>query len=107
MIRGSAKFDGVTVGEASCSFLGATIHLEAKAAFVNTKTGDTHGWTKNTQWSPEVIAKLHELRMLMEMDLGRLHLHDGGEVLATSTAVALVSPDRPGGLGEHFNTPQV
>ena len=111
MIRGTPKFDGIAVGEGSFSFLGPTIHLEAKAAFVNSKTGDTHGWTKHTQWSPTVIAALHELRGLMEMDLGRSHMANGGDELVTATsattprAVAVET----GGLGEMLNSsvPQV
>ncbi len=81
MIRGNAKFDSISVGEFSGSFLGSTLAFEAKAAFVNSKTGDTHGWTKNGQ--------------------GRLHLEGGGEVLvSTSTGLPRVSG---GGLGEHFS----
>lgn len=110
MIRGNTKFDGLAVGEGSFSFLGATLHLEAKAAFVNSRTGDTHGWTKNTQWSPQVIEKLKELRALMEVDLGHIHLQGGGEVLSTAVPLgtALTSTEG-GGLGEHLRepTPQV
>lgn len=108
MIRGYAKFDGLALGEGTFSFLGATVHLEAKAAFVSTKTGDTHGWTKSTQWSPAVIAKLQELRALMEADLGRIHLQDGGEVLTTG-ARGVAPAVESGGLGEHLRdpTPQV
>jgi len=109
VIRGNTKFDGLAVGEGSFSFLGTTVHLEVKAAFVSSTTGDTHGWTKNTQWSPAVIAKLSELRALMEIDLGRLHLQDGGEVLVGPGNMA-VAGGVGGGLGEHVGrepTPQV
>jgi hypothetical protein len=101
VIRGNAKFDSISVGEFSGSFLGSTLAFEAKAAFVNSKTGDTHGWTKNGQWSPPVIEKLKELRALMEIDLGRLHLEGGGEVLV-STSAGLPRASG-GGLGEHFS----
>ena len=109
MIRGYPKFDGLAVGEGTFSFLGATIHLEAKAAFVSAKTGDTHGWTKNTQWSPQVMEKLRELRTLMEIDLGRLHLTDGGEMPATAATSGPSFGSDGGGLGEHFRdtTPQI
>jgi hypothetical protein len=99
MVRGSPKFDGMAVLEGSFTFLGAQNGLEGKAAFVNVQTGDTHGWTSNKQWSPEVIAKLKELRALMEVDLGRLHLDGGGDVLVTTSAA--VEPRGMGGLGEH------
>jgi len=104
MIRGTAKFDGLALGEGSFNFLGPTTHLEAKAAFINSQTGDTHGWTKNIAWSPAVMEKLKELRALMEADLGRIHL-SGGDFASPYSA-----PNRPdmGGLGEHLETtPQV
>ena len=106
MIQGQAKFDGIAVFEGTFSFLNPTVHLEGKAAFVDSKTGDTHGWTKSTQWSPEVIAKLAELRALMEVDLGRLHMHEGGETLTTrAMGVRLSNPETGGGLSEHVGDP--
>lgn len=102
MIRGNAKFDSIAVGEGAFSFLGSTLSLEAKAAFVNSKTGDTHGWTKNAQWSPQVIEKLKELRALMEVDLGQLHLEGGGEVLVTTTVAGQGMVRGGGGLAEHL-----
>jgi hypothetical protein len=104
MIRGNARFDGVAVLEGSFSFLGASNGLEGKAAFVNSKTGDTHGWTTNKQWSPQVLEKLKELRALMEVDLGQLHLEGGGEVLVAPTGAGTVLSESrgTGGLGEHL-----
>lgn len=109
MIRGAAKFDGLALLEGSFSFLGSGVKLDGKAAFVNSKTGDTHGWTSNHQWSPQVIEKLRELRALMEMDLGRLHLDGGGEVLATTAPIHTNSVEGAlsGGLGEHLEGDQV
>jgi hypothetical protein len=103
MIRGNPRFDGVALGEGSFSFLGSNAVLEGKGAFVNTRTGDTHGWTKNTQWSPQTIEKLKELRALMEVDLGNLHLESGGEVLVT--AARTDSGTGPGGLDDHLGVP--
>lgn len=103
MIRGNPKFDSISIGELSVSFLGSTLTFEGKAAFVNSRTGGTHGWTKNTQWSPATIAKLKELRALMELDLAALHLDGDGELLtdATGVAPARFTPEG-GGLGEHL-----
>lgn len=106
MIRGNPKFDSVSIGELSVSFLGSTLTFEGKAAFVDSKTGGTHGWTKNTQWSPATIAKLKELRALMELDLAALHLEGGGELIATATSTSRFTPD-DGGLGEHLNGDKV
>lgn len=103
MIRGAPKFDGIAVGEITASFVGPTLSLEAKAAFANSKTGDTHGWTKNTQWSPGVIEKVRELRALMELDLGRIHFEGGGEMLVTTSNTASgLGGGGGGGLGEHL-----
>jgi hypothetical protein len=109
MIRGSAKFDSIAVGEIAVSFLGPTVTVEAKAAFVNSKSGETHGWTKNTQWTPAVIEKLRELRALMEVDLGQIHLEGGGEILVTTAAntSSSVGAEASGGLGERFGGGQV
>ena len=109
MIRGQPKFDGLAVLELSASFLGPTVKLEAKTAFTNTKNGDTHGWTINTQWSPQTIEKLKELRAALEVDLGRIHLDGGGEVLVGPANTVIgprgIAPDL--GLGEHLSGDKV
>lgn len=103
MIRGTPKFDGLTVAKITVSFLGPTLDFVGEAAFTNSKTGQTHGWTKNQTWSKETIEKLRELRALMEVDLGAVHLDGGGEVLAGPAALpvkgGLSVPES--GLGEH------
>jgi hypothetical protein len=99
MIQGSAKFDAIVVGEFTASFIGPTTDFKAKAAFVNSKTGQTHGWTSNQTWSKETIIKLLELRALMETDLGALHLENGGQVLEVPTQPR--NPPAPTGLSEH------
>lgn len=104
MIKGSPKFDSLTVAKLSVSFLGPTLDFVGEAAFADSQTGQTHGWTRNTQWSPETINKLKELRAQMEVDLGQLHLSGGGEVLVGPAAT--VSPGRglapESGLSEHL-----
>jgi hypothetical protein len=101
MINGSPKFNGMAMGEGKFSFLGTTIHLEGKAAFIDNRTGQTHGWTHNTSWSKDTIDKLMELRAAMEVDLGRMHLDGGGEVLVvTGKAQAPVLSGGGDGLGE-------
>lgn len=112
MIRGTPKFDGVAVAEGSFSFLGNGPAIEAKAAFVNTKTGDTHGWTTNKVWSRATIEKLQELRALMEIDIGQRHLEGGGESLMGPATLAGASGGlrEPGGLSAHLagdGTPSV
>jgi hypothetical protein len=78
MIRGTPAFDGVALGELNVSFLGTTLVMNAKAAFVNTRTGNTHGFCTHQHWSEETITKLRELRSAMELDIGRVQLQYGG-----------------------------
>ena len=112
-IKGTPKFNAMAIGEFNAKFLGGLQQLEftAKAAFVNSNTGETHGWTSagTSAWSPATIEKLKELRALMEIDLGRLHLENGGEVLVgpASVAAATAGGDFEGGIGEHLGGRQV
>ena len=102
MIRGQPIFDGLTVMEFSCNFLGETIHLEAKAAFVQIsdvgehKGGATHGSTTGTRWSTETMKKLIELRDAMEQDLAQRHFHGAGRGVPGITAGDV------GGIGENL-----
>ena len=101
MIHGYPKFDALSLMEFSVSFLGSTIKLEGKAAFVHQSTGDTHGWTSCTIWSPDTIAKLKELRALMEIDLGMQHFQGGGTSVTMPAGTHFARPDVTG-LGEHL-----
>ena len=111
MIKGTPKFDGLAVGEFTVKFLGPSqLEFNAKAAFVNNKNGETHGCTSATSavWSPATIEKLKELRALMEIDLGRMHLEGGGEVLiGPASAAPMAQQAHEGGLGEHIGVRQV
>jgi hypothetical protein len=99
MIKGHAKFDGLAIGEFTAIFIGPTLDFKAKAAFIDTTTGQTHGWTSNQTWSRAVVEKLHELKQLMEIDLGALHLEAGGE--PPRDAVAAQPGSAHTGLGEY------
>jgi hypothetical protein len=89
-------FNGIALGEISVSFIENPPKINAKAAFINTSTGQTHGWTLCHQWSAETVAKLKELRALMERDISVLHFADaGGSVIAASTTGG-------GGISETF-----
>ncbi len=105
MIIGQPKFNTIALGELTATFTGTTLHVEGKAAFADQRTGQTHGWTKNTQWSHATIEKLKELKALMEVDLGHLHLEGGGESVvgpqSLGTAGRGISMGA-GGLGEHL-----
>jgi hypothetical protein len=103
MIRGVVKMDSISLGEGTFSFLSSDTKLTGKAAFANTKTGRTHGWTQmTTGWSKETLQKLQELRDLMEHDFATLHFSDTVE---TAQGLSIpISPDaaEPVGLGEHL-----
>jgi hypothetical protein len=101
MIRGQPLFDGLAVMEFTCDFTRETIHLEAKAAFIQTadvgehKAGKTHGATTCTHWSPATMKKLAEFREAMEQDMARRHFKD------VLTAVG-IDPEEVGGIGENL-----
>lgn len=98
-----AKFDTIRVAEISVNLLETPALISAKAAFVNTKTGATHGWTTCKSWSEETVAKLRELRESMERDLANTHFEDGSSSSSPTTSGGSV---REGfqGLGEHLGT---
>lgn len=95
MVKGTAKFDGIAIGEFTVNFLDHTTKLHAKAAFVASESGLTHGWTTNEQWTPTTMEKLRELRTAMENDLAAIHFSgafSAGNVPSADT--------RSTGLGE-------
>jgi len=107
VIKGTARFDGIAVGEIQGNFLGPSTKLTAKAAFVNSESGHTHGWTTQEQWSPETLAKLKELRSLMEADLARVHFSGAAGPAAPGLTFSSSAPE--GGLGEYVagDTPSI
>lgn len=92
----SAKFNHVALGELSVNLLDVAPKVIAKAAFVNTQTGTTHGYTTCSQWSQDTLEKLKELRALMERDLAALHFADASVTGTPSTTTG------SGGLKEGF-----
>lgn len=105
MKLGAPNFDGIAVMEVKVSFLGPTTSLEAKAAFVNSKTGNTHGSTTCTQWSPATIEALRALRDQMEEDLIRIHFSEDLSSPSTvgGSPFARAMGNKPGGIGEQLN----
>jgi len=111
MIKGTAKIDGIALGEGTFSFLSPDSKLTAKAAFVSSTSGHTHGWTSaQGGWSKETLLKLKELRESMERDIAALHLSD---VIEDAPGLPVSpTPDArgPSGLGDHLGSgdaPQV
>lgn len=100
VISGVMRFTGIAIAEVSIDKREPTLKMTAKAAFVDPRTGDTHGWTTGGQWSPATIEKMGELIALMENDLAIKHLEGAGS--SPSTGVAVARPGISGGLGEHL-----
>lgn len=76
MIKGTIKFDGLALGELNITFLEG-LRISATAAFINSKTGATHGSTKkHGQWSTATLAAVRELRAAIEQDIAKSHLDD-------------------------------
>lgn len=103
MKKGIPKIDGIAVGEFEGNFLGPSPRLKAKAAFVDSHNGSTHGWTTCEQWSPTTIQKLKEFRAAMEEDLAGLHFQDSDSEFVDTSDVSSRSAEAPTGLGEHLN----
>jgi hypothetical protein len=102
--QGQPKFTGLAIGEITVNRLNAALRMEAKAAFINTRTGQTHGWTTGNQWTPPTLAKLNELLTLMEEDMARTHFEQG-EAATTQTATNVNGNTPRGGLGEYITDP--
>lgn len=96
--QGSIVFDGVAITTIEADLLNKS--LTARAAFINSKTGNTHGWTEaqGTIWSERTKAAFKALVDCMEQDIGRLHFSN---LPATQVSESSVSSE-PSGIGEHL-----
>lgn len=103
MIKGSPKFDGIAIGTMSVNANGNQLHMEATAGFVDSKTGETHGWTKGEGrvWSKATMMKLRELMDFMEEDLANIHF---GESMMKSTNTSGSTGVDVKGIGEHIGS---
>lgn len=103
MIKGTPKFDGLAVTKMELDFIKNPIHIEVSAAFVNSKTGDTHGWTRSSGgWSEETRALIKQLREAMERDMASSHLTDADTAAPTTGKAGITLGPTTGGLGEHL-----
>lgn len=100
MRTGTPKLNAVAIGELSANFMQGpgVVDMKAKVAFINSKTGKTHGWTNHNSWPPAVIAKLKELTDLMEEEVARVQFEDGESTSFGGPS----SPSGLGGLSEHL-----
>jgi hypothetical protein len=99
MIQGNPKFDGIAVAKIEIDFLKNPVHIDVQAAFVNVKTGDTHGWTRGAPgWSDDTRLLIKSLRESMERDLASTHFAGSGVAVTGSATTSSSS----GGLSEHL-----
>lgn len=96
--QGSIVFDGIAIATVEADVINKK--LTARAAFIDSKTGETHGWTEaqGTVWTEKTKAALVALINSMEQDMGRLHF---AGIPATPMPDSS-SRSEPGGLGEHL-----
>jgi hypothetical protein len=99
VIVGNVRFTGLAAAEGTFSFISSTgVQLKAKAAFVDPKTGKTHGWTHTEMgWSKETLVALENLRTCIERDLSRVHFTEMDGFSADSETTRAGTP---GGIGE-------
>lgn len=96
-----AKFDTLRVAEITVNITDTPPTIKARAAFVSTKTGRTHGWTTAASgWSNDTMEKLRELRDCMERDM--LFTHFGEDSLSPTTTSSGSLREDFKGLGEHL-----
>lgn len=106
MQNGTPKFNALALAEGTFNFMGPGAHLTGKAAFVNTRTGHTHGWTEGSGaiWSKATMDALGKLREAMESDLAQAHLVGGSSFDEPGTNRESSIAEPTGGLGEHLGT---
>ena len=109
-VKGVPKFDTIALGDITADFKKATISLSGVAAFADSETGMTHGWTKGEGpvWSTETMLKLKELREAMERDLARVHFGKG-TIHANGEQTRPGLPFQPTGISQHLgaDTPSI
>lgn len=101
MIQGSVRFDGIAVAKLEIDFLKNPVHIEVQAAFVNSKTGDTHGWARGgVNFSDKTRMLMLQLRDSMEQDLAKRHFTAG----ASSRDSLEGQREQTSGIGEFLGT---
>lgn len=104
MRTGTLKANSLRIASFEVDYLVPGGTIKAKAAFVNTVSGLTHGWTTHNNWSSETLQKLKELRESMELDLADAHFLDTGEIPQAVGESKPIAPQLVGGLSEHLGS---
>lgn len=101
-VEGTPKFSSLVVKEITAEINGMSVSISAKAAFVDSRTNATHGWTKGEGaiWSENTKAQLLLLQQAIEEDLARAHFTDG--VVQNAAFTRNNAPAEVGGITEHL-----
>ncbi len=98
-MKGTMRFDSLALGELTISFIAPGTVMTGKAAFVDSKTGTTHGWTETSGgWSETALKALAALKEAVEADFGKLHLE------TTHAGTVSEAPQRSS-LSVHLGSP--
>ncbi len=100
-VKGTLKADALTIARITLDFLQNPIKTHALAGLVDSRTGDTFGWTEvdGGAWSPETRTKIQELRESMERDIAKRVFTSAGIDESNGKGMRV-----EGGLGEHLGT---
>lgn len=102
MRTGRLRVDAVVVGTLAVDFTRGGVNLTARAALVDSRSGQTHGWTESAAWSTETFRAIEALKAAMERDLFTHHFTEDGDgsALPPPTAGEAGLHSRPAGIGE-------
>lgn len=103
-VEGTPAFNAVAVLEVAPIKFTGDVELVAKAAYVNTKTGNTYGSVTCRRWSKETLDKLQELRAAMERDVAAMVFEQGTIAHARPQGGIRLTDSEPVGIGEHLST---
>lgn len=98
MIQGIPNIDGLSIANIEIDFTKNPIHIRARAGFVNTKSGQTMGWTDfiNGPWKKETLERLRAFTDSLESDIASVYLDNSSGIITTTEK----SPVAVSGLGE-------
>jgi hypothetical protein len=103
MKTGTMKANALRIAEIQVDYTTPGGTMKAKAAFVNTTSGFTHGWTTHHVWSQETLKRLADLREAMELDLAKAHFQTTNEAsIQTDSDGQTVQSHQ--GLAEHLGS---
>jgi hypothetical protein len=103
-VSGTPKFNALAVAKLEANFTGPTVSLKSTAAFIDEKSGHTHGWTEGygEVWSEKTMRRLDDLRQSIEEDIAAKHFQGA----ARDTRDRDKDPEKgiqfEGGIGEHL-----